>query len=179
MNLFRFLSGTALFGLITGLSSCLNAPDYPVTPKISANSVTVIRLNDILGKRDSIIVALDFQDGDGDLGLSPTDTTGAFARDKGRNRFYENYFLQPFYKNRQGVFVPLVSTITSNGRFPRLTEVDARPGPIKGVLRRALVISLRDTAYSTLPGREYQFQVSIADRALNESNVIMTETVKL
>ncbi|WP_201984727.1 hypothetical protein [Hymenobacter rubidus] len=140
----------------------------------------VIRLNDIRsGLRDSIEVALNFEDGDGDLGLSPTDTAGAFAYNKGRNRYYENYFIQPYYKNRQGVFVPVISTITQNGRFPRLTNADARPGPIKGVLRRAIGISLIDTAYSVRPGREYYFKVSIADRALHESNVVTTETVKL
>ena len=121
------------------MSGCLSAPDYSITPRIEPNSVKVMLKNDRYGKRDSIEIAINFQDGDGDLGLSSTDTADPYDYRNGTNRYYENYFIQPYYKNKSGVFVPLVSTITANGRYPRLTEVGARPGPIKGVLRRALV----------------------------------------
>lgn len=180
MKLFRTLSGVALTLFIgAGLSSCLQAPDYPETPRIEENTVTVFRKNDAFGLRDSIEVALNFEDGDGDLGLGVGDTSGVFAFRRGRNRFYENYFIQPYYKNRRNVFVPLLPLGSSNGRFIRLTNADSKPGPIRGVLRRGLIISLLDTAYSARPGTEYQFEVTIVDRALNESNKVVTKPVKL
>jgi len=181
MNLFRTLSGVALtvfFG--AGLSSCLQAPDYPVTPRIEENSVTVFRRgtpqNDL---RDSIEVALNFEDGDGDLGLDDTDTSGVFAYNGGRNRFYENYFIQPYYKNEQGVFVPTQPLGFENGRFIRLTEPDSKPGPIRGVLRRAILVSLLNPAFSNQPGTEYQFEITIVDRALHESNKVITKPIRL
>ena len=180
MNLFRTLrsTGFALFvGL--GLSSCLQAPDYAIEPRIEEKTVTVFRRNDVFGLRDSVEVALDFQDGDGDLGLDVSDNTGPFAFNNGLNRYYENYFIQPQYKNRQGVFVPLLPLGSANGRFIRLTKEDAKPGPIKGVLRRSLIISLLDTAYSARPGTEYRFEVVIVDRTLHESNKVVTKPVKL
>ena len=176
MNLLRTLSMAAVGLTAASLAGCISAPDYPITPQISVNGITVIRRDGAIGFRDSVEVALNFQDGDGDLGLSDGDTTGVFAYKRGTNRFNNNYFIKPFYKNNAGVFVPLPSFFTYNGRFPRLTT-DTRPGPLKGVLRHAIVFSLINL--STQPGTEIRFQVSIADRALHESNVVTTESVRL
>ena len=179
MNLFRTLRGIALFSLAAAsISSCISPPDFPDKPKIEVEGVKVIRLSGNLGLRDSIEIALKFQDGDGDLGLDASDNTGPFAYNNGRNRYYENYFLQPFYKNEQGIFVPLTPLGSSNGRFIRLTKPDAKAGPLEGTLRRGLVLSL-DAALPFRPGTEYKFEVSIADRSLNESNVVTTNTVRL
>ena len=176
MNLFRTLSTAAVVCLVgTSLTSCLNAPNYPVEPKIDVNAVTVFRRDGSLGLRDSVEIALNFQDGDGDLGLDETDKTGPFG-DK-NNRFYNNYFIQPSYKNAARVFVPLVQAFSYNGRFIRLNAATAKDGPIKGELRYAIVFSLIDPA--TKPGTEIRFQVSIADRALHESNVVITPSVVL
>ena len=179
MNLFRTLRGIALFSLaVVSISSCSTPPDFPDKPKIEVAGVTVFRLGGNFGLRDSIEIALKFQDGNGDLGLDDTDNTGPFAFNGGRNRYYQNYFLQPYYKNRQGIFVPLTPRGDANGRFVRLTKPDAKAGPLEGTLRRALPISL-DTAFAYRPGTEYKFEVSIADRSLNESNVVTTNTVRL
>ena len=179
MNLFRTLGAVAAIGLASAsLSSCLQAPDLPVEPRISENALTVFRRDGPTGPRDSVEIAINFEDGDGDLGLRPEDTTGLYTR-RGGNRFNNNYFVQAFYKRRDGVFVPLplAPLFSYNGRFMYLPEEGARPGPLKGVLRYAIVFSLIDPA--TAAGTELQFKVSIADRALHESNVITTSSVKL
>ena len=179
MNLLRTLRGIALFSLAAvSISGCLTPPDFSDKPKIELDGVTVIRLGGNLGVRDSIEIALKFEDGNGDLGLDKTDDTGPFAYNNKQNRYYENYFLQPFYKNRQGIFVPLIPLGKENGRFIRLTKADAKPGPLQGILRRSVVFNL-DTAFAYRAGTEYKFEVSIADRALNESNVLTTNTVRL
>ena len=180
MNLFRTLSGAALtFLLGASLTSCLQAPNYPDVPRIEEKSVTVFRRSGATGLRDSIEIALNFEDGNGDLGLDNTDTTALYAYNGGLNRYYENYFLQPYYKNRRGIFVPLLPANSFNGRFIRLMTDASRPGPIRGVLRRSIIISLLDTAYSARPGTEYRFDVIIADRALHESNKVTTKAVPL
>ena len=173
----HFVYGGLFAAVALAATSCLSAPSYPDTPRIDENSVTVTRLAGNLGLRDSIEIALNFQDGDGDLGLDAGDTTGIYAYNKGRNRFYENYFIQLFYKDKSNNFVPLLSADypqgVYNGRYPRLAKPDAKAGPLKGVLRRSIVLPL-DTAYIFRSGTEYRFEVSIADRALHVSNVVTT-----
>jgi hypothetical protein len=64
-----YLKGTLLLGLLIILvSACFNAPEFPNEPSIT--------FNDIIFKHgatdldpDSLILTLNFQDGDGDLGL--------------------------------------------------------------------------------------------------------------
>ena len=176
MNLFRTLSGAAVALFIgAGMTSCLQAPDYSDTPHIEENAVTVFRKNDAFGLRDSVEIALNFEDGDGDLGLNITDTDGVFG-DR-NNRLYNNYFVQVYYKNTLGAFVPLVQSSGYDGRFIRLTNPDSRPGPIRGVLRYAIPFSLLNPA--TVAGTELRFLVSIYDRALHESNRITTKSVTL
>jgi hypothetical protein len=180
MNLFRTLSAVALSVFASAaFTSCLQAPDYPDTPQISENALTVFRKSTSqLGLRDSIEIALDFKDGNGDLGLGDADTTGLYSR-RGSNRYYNNYFIQAFYKNAStgGSFLPFLGPSAYVGRFPRLTTDEMKEGPIKGVLRYSVVISLLSPP--TTPGTEMRFQVSIADRATHESNVITTSTVVL
>lgn len=184
MNLFHTVGAAALVCLAgAGLSSCLNAPDYSDTPRIDVNGVTVFKKTGAaagkLGNRDSVEIALNFQDGTGDLGLGNADTIGVYTH-RGGNRYFNNYFINVYYKDKaSGTFLPfpLPANFTYNGRFFRLTKTDARPGPLKGVLRYAIVLS----SYSpeTVPGTMMRFEVSIADRALHESNVVTTDPATL
>lgn len=54
--------------LIIGFSSCERPPEFPDNPIISLNNFEFKRSNDDLF--DSLNIFLDFQDGDGDLGLA-------------------------------------------------------------------------------------------------------------
>ena len=184
MNLFRILGRAAVGCFIgSGLGSCLNAPDYPDTPHIDVNGVTGFKKTGAaagkLGNRDSVEIALNFQDGTGDLGLGEADTAGVYTK-RGSNRYYNNYFIKVYYKDKSsGTFVllPLRPNFTYNSRFVRLTKTDARPGPLKGVLRYSIVFSYFSP--ETVPGTVLRFEVSIADRALHESNVVTTDPVTL
>lgn len=178
MNLFRTLSGAALvLSIGAGMTSCLQDHDYAIEPHIEEKAVTVFRKNDAFGLRDSVEIALNFEDGDGDLGLDGSDTTGVLGIRT--NRFFNNFFVQAYTKNSAGTLVPLPLPpgFTYNGRFIRLTKTDTRPGPIKGVLRYAIPFSLFNPL--TVSGTEMQFVVSIADRALHESNKVTTSTITL
>lgn len=75
--------------------SCVEAPEFPVTPKIEFNQVTFKDLGN--GQADSLIVFIDFEDGDGDLGLSTSEIASPYNQ--------RNYF-----NNKTGQILPIPTT---------------------------------------------------------------------
>ncbi|MBD2766685.1 hypothetical protein IC235_02120 [Hymenobacter sp. BT664] len=187
MSLFRTLSGAALVCLAgASVSSCLNAPDYPIEPQIDFKEVQVTRVPASGGNLavTTLKFVLNFRDGDGDLGLSPDDIEVApwNARTGGpNNRGYGlNYFIQPFLKDPvTGQFVRFVidSPGEYDSRYPRLDGADAKPAPLKGELRYELPLSIDRTFLRS--GQVFRFEISIMDRALHQSNTITTSEVTL
>lgn len=59
-----------VFGCVC-FSSCLNPPQYDVVPQITLISATPLTLHQ---QSDSLTIKFSFTDGDGDLGLSTTET---------------------------------------------------------------------------------------------------------
>jgi len=180
MKRFRLLLAGTLGALTLGLGSCLKAPDYPVTPEISVDDTSVtLRHYTNSGTQpiDSVFITIRFQDGDGDLGLSSAES--AVAPYAYPSRFNNNYFIEPYVKVN-GTFVSLVSLGRTtagayNSRFEHIaTTSENHSAPVKGTLTRVYAI-----AYQSLyrPGEEACFDVSIADRALHESNVVRTSSV--
>ena len=198
MNLFRTLRGAAFFALAgTGLSSCLEAPDYPVVPAIDFKEVRVEHIPaGVEDAVDKLTFVLDFRDGDGDLGLGKDDilvapynqppTPGVPPRNHPTNSF--NYFIQPFVKDAlTKQFVPYITPLITlgqyDGTFPRLDlaggkfEADVKPAPLKGELRYELPLGIDGQSYS--PGQVMRFEITIMDRALNVSNTVTTSEVTL
>ena len=180
MNHFRLLLAGTLGVLTLGLGSCLKAPSYSTTPEISVDDTSAVLKHFTGGTQpiDSVYITIRFQDGDGDLGLSATESTVApYAYP---SRYNNNYFIEPYIQTANGSFVSLVSLgrLTAgayNSRFEHIaTTSDNHSAPIKGTLTRVFAFAYR-TLYQ--PGEVAQFQVSIADRALHESNVVITNSV--
>ncbi|MFZ5970634.1 MAG: hypothetical protein ACOYXA_03490 [Bacteroidota bacterium] len=67
------LSGTGLLLIFVslGMLSCFDPPEYPIQPEIEFRDVVFKQYPD---NEDSLIVELFFRDGDGDLGLQPSET---------------------------------------------------------------------------------------------------------
>ena len=86
MSLIR---GFGLFVIISVfVSACFNPPDFPIIPQIEYESVDYVEYGTGFDTEfDSIILKIKFKDGDGDLGLSSTETSPPY-----NNKFY---FLQP------------------------------------------------------------------------------------
>ncbi|UOQ70272.1 hypothetical protein [Hymenobacter cellulosilyticus] len=125
-------------------------------------------------------ITIDFTDGDGDLGLSPEEKDAPYnpADANGNyNRTTDNYFITAYKRNSTtgGEFVPVVPSSPQgyNSRFPKLFSAEAKPGPLKGSLTLTLPFYLGSPFR---PGDEVRFDVSIMDRALNESNRITTSS---
>ncbi|WP_157807306.1 hypothetical protein [Hymenobacter chitinivorans] len=169
-------AGTA--GLLT---SCLQAPDYPTTPHIDFKEVQAKRYTFGGGQTpvDTVRITIDFTDGDGDLGLSPDEKQAPYnpADANGNyNRTTDNYFITAYKRSNANLpFEPVVTGSAQgyNSRFPKLFSTDAKPGPLKGSLTLTLPFFLGSPFR---PGDEVRFDVSIMDRALNESNKITTSS---
>lgn len=187
----RLITAVAVLAGTIGLGSCLKAPDYSVVPKISFESIKLksVRVGGSApNTSDTVRVTINFQDGDGDLGLGgrfgvlPDDARFPYAyknRDSTINRFNNNFFAEAYRKNRvTGAFEKLSATDPSKGvyneRYPRLTSAETKVAPLKGTILRTYAFALGSPFF---PGDEVRFQISIVDRALHESNVITTASV--
>ncbi len=152
------------------LSSCLGKPDFSNVPFITFKSITLSAppesTNGGVSYGDDITVAIEFQDGDGDLGTSQTDI-------KSMNLVA--------FKKQQGKFSPIVfpSDFTFGGNFPPLSTVSN--SPIKGELQNKIQFAYKIS--SSLPrinkGDTVKFSVQLTDRAGNKSNVVETNEVIL
>ena len=81
---------TALVVLAAGFTSCLKKETYPVIPAIEYKSFTAL-------SADKALLVFTFTDGDGDIGLKPTENLND-------SLYYYNLYIQTYYKNYQGIF---------------------------------------------------------------------------
>lgn len=165
-----------LFGITLLLSSCWNEPDFDDTPKIEFSGLSIFRKLPPQGRvgggeRDSVIIALDFTDGDGDLGVNS-------PRNKADSLIYYSTFKE--WGNYQVNVFRLVNgkyellNLTENKVlvFPRLTK-EGTKGAIEGTLEfRQVFLYSRNAKITPI-----KFQIKVRDRSLRESNVIETDTV--
>jgi hypothetical protein len=99
-----------LSAMILTISACQKVPEYPVTPQIEFDKISRYLVNNSfsLVPIDSIIITVNFKDGDGDLGLVPNsppftsfdikyDSSGNFIRYKHINPFSCDSFNIDYY----------------------------------------------------------------------------------
>jgi hypothetical protein len=165
-----------LFGITLLLSACWSEPNFGDIPKIeflglSSYDRLPSRGGVGGGERDSVIIALTFTDGNGDLGVnSPRSKPDSIE-------FYKTY---KDWGNYQVKVLRLVSgkyeelNLPENKVliFPRLTK-EGTKGAIEGTLEFRQVFFYSRNAKIT----PIKFQIKIRDRALLESNVVETDTV--
>jgi hypothetical protein len=159
------------------IASCIKEPDLGPQPVISFNSIKYFPRSKPTGA-DCIEVKINFEDGDGDLGLDEGDTTGPFKRFDANgniNNDFFNYFIDIYLQNSSGNWEPYVfppGVPTYNGRFPRINSPTKRK-TIQGTLSYYLRI------FSTFPfrNRPLKFKLRIQDRALNSTNYIDTDEI--
>ncbi len=128
---------------------------------------------------------ISFQDGDGDLGLSPTNASDTMPPFQNRNpdgtlnKFRNNIFVT-LQVNRDGVFetVALPDGQGFDGRFPPLNTIDQETA-LEGIIRYRLGIFYGVFGSPINAGDQIRFEVQIADRSLNESNVIQTSVLEV
>ncbi|QKG51710.1 hypothetical protein [Hymenobacter sp. BRD67] len=108
MTLLRLAVAAGMFGVLaTGLSSCLAEPKFSTTPEISFNNINLTHVSRPAITGDSVTVTINYQDGDGDLGLTGPESA---APPYVGTRYAYNYFIEAFIKDKStGQFVSLAS----------------------------------------------------------------------
>ena len=175
--LFIFLALLVIF------ASCQKTVEYPIEPAIEYQGFTYLFNADSTFSGEGVI-AFSYTDGDGDLGLDDADTIYPF----GFNDPHYYNMVVDYLKAENGVFVktPLLSphvpsnpadtlvlydTVTFNARFHRLRDNDD-PKAISGTMEYKLTVQ---NPFS--PNDTVKFEICILDRALHESNTILTEPI--
>lgn len=170
-----------LISLLFILNACYDKPQFPLSPQIGFNDINtrVVQNQNTLSMTDEVTITIDFQDGDGDLGLNEADTLPPFQRlneDGTPNEFNRNYRINVF-EERNGEFVPYTypdPDFVFGGRFPRLNE-ENKETPLEGTLSYEIIFQHNLIEANTL----LKFEVQILDRALNLSNIIETDTIRV
>lgn len=111
----KVVNKTILLLLLSVGFSCISPPeDFPTVPEISFNNVEFVVTNDA----DSLIVTLNFRDGEGDLGLNPRDINPPFneleyqVNNQGTLITYKNRPAEaPSFNNRDWIIFPLINNI--------------------------------------------------------------------
>jgi len=161
-------------------TACFKAPQYADTPAIAFESIR----NAPAGTgTDSVILTVSYQDGNGDLGLGDDDKNPPFQELNSNgsvNTAFFNFYANA-YKKVRGNYVPITffSYPKLDGRFPRLNAT--RSSSIEGTLRYTILFSyiFSSGIYAPAVSRNdtIKFDVQIADRGLNKSNIIQTSEI--
>ncbi|MBB6003402.1 hypothetical protein [Arcicella rosea] len=165
-----------IFGFLALIVSCTGLPDFSNIPSISYNNVRIItKLSGINGtnKTDSLILSINYQDGDGDLGITK-DELAALKKIHGDSL---KTFVIDVYVKKNGKFLRSDPKEKFGGDILFHLKESSKPGPIEGVIDYSVpfVYGLYDgVPYMTGKNDTLKFAVTLKDRALNVSNTIET-----
>lgn len=166
-----------VFGIAFALSSCFTEPNYSNTPEIDFKGIDRYELPAGTGvgksKRDSVVITIGFKDGDGNLG-DDSPSEAAILRYKA-NGNWGNYQIRTFrYINKKYEEFGSDSSVNATLFFPDLTK-----GKPKGAIEGTLDFNQIFPYGNSIVFYPTKFQIRIRDRALNASNVIETDTIRL
>lgn len=148
-------------------TGCLKREEFPNEPKLEY--IGFVPNPNPTSQADSIgFVRFRFTDGDGDLGLNPADTFGDFAQGQ---FYYHNLFVH-YLEKQNGEYVEFVPVFPFHSRFRSLTPSGGDKS-LQGIM---------DVGVFARPGTQWdtvRYEIFIVDRALNHSDTIVTEDIRL
>lgn len=147
------------------LQNCRKPEEFPSIPYLEF--VSFAKITTPNGIDDKGILTLFFTDGDGDMGLSESDTLSPYNAD---SEFHYNFFID-YFEKQNGTFVKVDLPFSLNSRIPILNTTD-NSRPLKGNIEIELFINNILSPYDTI-----RFECKICDRALNISNQIVTPEI--
>lgn len=129
-----------------------------------------------VGNKDSIVhITYYFTDGDGNIGLGVNDTLPPF--DFG-NEYWQNSPVKIFHKVNDD-FVELINPITNEPfDFPIERIPPISPEGKNKTITGYITVHIPANPLNTKP-QEVRYELKLIDRALNESNTILTPSVTL
>ena len=159
----RKMKKTASLLIISMLifSGCKDGDEYPIEPVISFKSLSTDK--DANGKDVAGHITISFTDGDGDLGLSASDTLSPYHR----SGPYHYNFVIVYYEKINNVWTVVSTSTPFSGRFPLLTS-EGKNKALRGDISQEVFLRQGVTNLST------KYDVFIYDRALHRSNTITT-----
>ncbi len=163
------VSVLAVFSVMALMTGCYKEISFDIKPYIEFSDLRKeIRLDQFSGsKKDSVILTIKFQDGDGDLGLNEEEKKVAVEKQD------FNYIIRIF-RQKNGVFKEVPQEVPYSGFFPRLKS-DNKKGPIEGKLDYSLVYFQDFT-----PKKDsLKYQITIKDRSGNISNTVESKVIIL
>ena len=150
-----------VFLLASVFCGCRKEEKYPIIPALTYKSVNLYAKN-------SFYIITSFTDGDGDIGLTESDTIPPYDKN---SKYYHNYFCT-FYQLQNGTWQELNFSIPYNYRIPLLTPKQ-RNKNIKGDIQvdiKGFISPISNGIADTI-----RVEVYVADRALHESNKVFTD----
>lgn len=163
------VSALVVFSVVALVTGCYKEISFDAKPHIEFDDLKKeIRLDQFSGsKKDSVILTIKFQDGDGDLGLNEEEKKAAVEKQD------FNYIVRIF-RQKNGKFTEVPQEVPYSGFFPRLKS-DNKKGPIEGTLDYSLVYF-----QDFVPKKDsLKYQITIKDRAGNLSNTIESRVIIL
>jgi hypothetical protein len=145
--------------LVYTLSSCETDDCEGSIPSIKWKSLGVLEEN-------QAILAVEFVDCDGDIGLESGDTNGVFSADS-NNRYHYNLYID-YFELVDSVWTEVESNLRY--RVPRL-ENDGASKTIEGDIEVTI-----SPYYAPSDADTFRYEVVLIDRNLNESNKVVSPT---
>jgi hypothetical protein len=163
-----FRNAWVLFIMALLLPSCIKEENYSIIPEIWYDNMTLVynSANDPYPSKG--ILAITFQDGDGDIGLRARDTFPPFNKE---GEYYYNYVIRYFEKRDTG-WAEVILNPPYSARLPML-NMGYEGKPIKGLIVDTLQMDPAPD-FDTI-----RFEMFIYDRALHKSNVVSTPPIVL
>ncbi len=156
MKYFSKIALIILLAFLWSSSSCKKKDKYPPEPEITFKSFEKFGA-------DSAHLVISFTDGDGDIGLTQSDTAEPFLFN-----FYTSYF-----QKKNGVFSEKVLPIPLNFRIPIL-NTGKKSKSLEGDIS---ITFLKPYYFPSSSIDTIKYQLFIKDRAQNESNRVETTEI--
>jgi hypothetical protein len=155
----KILTILIIFVSVIFLYYCQKPQTYPEIPNISFDKIIFKDTLDALQNRGKkAILLFNLVDGDGDIGRNQEDTT-------------KDLFIKLFSK-KNGSFSEVKLKIPHNYTMPYLTPVGQNK-----TLKALVKIDMFYTPLSQFPYDTIRYEFSIFDRALNQSNVVVSPEI--
>lgn len=149
---------------------CSKGPEFDESPSIRFEKISIEQTVDTIttAKVDNVKVTVNFEDGDGDLGVDINDQSEP-----------QNYFVTTL-KKKNGSYTVLNLPLEFGGKFEKLAPIDYA-GPINGLLDYIMIFTENDVIANPdlEKGDTLKFQIYIRDQAGNQSNTVETDPIKI
>lgn len=157
-----YITFVIIIGIIISFSACIEPVEYPIIPEISYKDFSMTSSIDILDNEvQRAVLTMHITDGDGDIGLNDSDTTGHFDAD---SIYYNDLFLI-LYEKIDGQFVEKELIVPHNYRVPYIQP----QGQVRSI--SADIQVTLDYTNGTFVSDTIMYEFYLYDRSLNKSNI--------